>query len=432
MAVRSFALPDLGEGLTEADILGWLVAEGDEVALNQPIVEVETAKAAVEVPSPWSGRVRHLHVGAGQTVAVGSPIIDIDTEGLVESAAAEKAGAPPASAHAPRPEAMLVGSGPKPAATRRRPRIVAQPGRVAHAPGASAAPSGDVGDVGDVTVLAKPPVRKLARDLGVDLRTVHGSGPAGSITRDDVCAAQPVKPQPGGALRGERVPVTGLRKAMAQAMTQSAFTAPHAAVFLTVDATETVRLRGALAATAEFAGVPLTPLTVIAKAACVAARRQPLINSQWDAATSEVVLLDQVNLGIAVATPRGLLVPNIKDAGSLSLVELAAALAQLTTTARDGHTRPPDLAGGTFSITNVGIFGVDGGIPILNPGESAILAVGTIRPTPWVHDGQLAVRDVVQLTLSFDHRVIDGQVAAQFLADVGRLISDPRLLLACA
>lgn len=228
------------------------------------------------------------------------------------------------------------------------------------------------------------------------------------------------------------MPLHGLRKAMADAMTQSAFTAPHATVFLTVDATETLRLRTALAARPEFAAAPITPLAVVARAVCVAVRETPLINSGFDAAAQEIVLHDQINLGIAVATPRGLLVPNIKDAGNLSLVALASALGELTMTAREGHTRPADLAAGTLTITNVGVFGVDGGTPILNPGESAILCLGAIKPQPWVHQGELAVRDVVQLSMSFDHRIVDGQVASQFLAAVGAMVTDPRLLLALA
>jgi 2-oxoisovalerate dehydrogenase E2 component (dihydrolipoyl transacylase) len=415
MALRHFALPDLGEGLTEADILGWLVKEGDEVTLNQPIVEVETAKAAVEVPSPWAGRVTQLHAPQGQTVAVGSPLITIDT--------ADGSGEDTQDADEPR-EAMLVGYGPRPAQTRRRPRIATARG--ASEP-VSSAPA-------DVTVLAKPPVRKLARDLGVDLRTVRGSGPSGSITREDVGAvAAPAKtPANTGVsaeVPGERIALHGVRKAMAEAMTRSAFTAPQASVMLTVDAAETMALRGMLASRPEFAEIPLSPLALVARAVCVAARRAPLINSRLDEDAGEIVLHEQLNLGFAVATPRGLIVPNIKDAGGLSLPELAAALNTLITTAREGHSRPADLSGGTLSITNVGVFGVDGGTPILNPGESAIVCLGTIAPRPWVHQGELAIREIVTLSMSFDHRVIDGQVASQFLADVGAMVADPRLLL---
>ena len=419
MTLRHFALPDLGEGLTEADILGWLVVEGQEVRLNQPIVEVETAKAAVEVPSPWAGRVLELHATQGQTVSVGSTIISIETD-------PEASGSGGEASHG---QSMLVGYGPRPVGARRRRRV--EP----------------VIEPTDISVLAKPPVRKLARDLGVDLRHVRGSGPAGTITREDVGAAG----APEGAVSGHpagsrqilslpellaagdtRVPLTGLGKAMASAMTESAFTAPHATVFMTVDATETVALRAALAGQPGFETTPITPLAVTARAVCVAARRAPLMNSRFDVEAGEVILLDKVNLGIAVATPRGLLVPNLKDAGSLSLQELAGALRELSVTARDGHTRAADLADGSICITNIGVFGVDGGTPILNPGESAILCLGTIRPTPWVYEGAVAIREVVQLSLSFDHRVIDGQIASQFLADVGAMLTDPRLLLARA
>ncbi|HEX4016973.1 MAG TPA: dihydrolipoamide acetyltransferase family protein [Frankiaceae bacterium] len=420
MALRHFSLPDLGEGLTEADILGWLVKEGDDVTLNQPIVEVETAKAAVEVPSPWAGKVTQLHAPQGQTVAVGSPLITIDVAG------AEAAAGAAAQGEAPR-EAMLVGYGPSPARKGRRPRIAAARGSAALV---SSAPA-------DVTVLAKPPVRKLARDLGVDLRSVRGSGPAGSITRDDVGAAghpatgakSPANNGVSAHVPGERIALHGVHKAMAEAMTRSAFTAPQASVMLTVDATATMALREVLATRPEFAEVPLSPLALIARAVCVAASRAPLINSSLDDGAGEIVLHEQLNLGFAVATARGLIVPNVKDAASLSLPQLAAALNALITIAREGHTRPADLSGGTLSITNVGVFGVDGGTPILNPGESAIVCLGTIAPRPWVRDGDLAIREVVTLSMSFDHRVIDGQVASQFLADVGAMVTDPRLLL---
>jgi 2-oxoisovalerate dehydrogenase E2 component (dihydrolipoyl transacylase) len=416
-ALREFALPDLGEGLTEAEILQWLVAPGDTVVLNQPVVEVETAKAAVEVPTPLVGIVREVHAQAGDTVRVGAPLISVEVTG---AAAEGDAG-----------EAMLVGYGPRPAAERRR-RL-----RRAESPPVAPVRALPVQTPrADVTVLAKPPVRKLARDLGIDLRTVSGTGPSGSITRDDLAGApHPAAHEaPAPPVAGELHKPSGMHRAMAEAMTRSAFTAPHATVFLTVDATETMRMRTALRARPEFADVALTPLALIARAVMVAVRAQPLVNAGWlegeGDGGAQIQVYDRINLGIAVATPRGLLVPNVKDAGSLTLIELAAAIAELTTTARDGRTRAGDLAGGTFSITNVGVFGVDGGTPILNPGESAILCLGTIKPAPWVHEGVLAVREVVQLSLSFDHRVIDGATAARFLADVGEMIVDPRLLLA--
>jgi 2-oxoisovalerate dehydrogenase E2 component (dihydrolipoyl transacylase) len=275
--------------------------------------------------------------------------------------------------------------------------------------------------------LAKPPVRKLARDLGVDLRALDGSGPGGVITRDDVqSAAVPASAQPGT----RREPVRGVRRATAAAMVASAFTAPHVTEFLAVDVTATMALRDRLRATRDYADVPLSPLAFVAKAVCLALRRTPVLNARWDEPAGEIVHHDRVGLGIAAATPRGLLVPRIRDADTLSLRELATALHELATTARTGRTAPADLTGGTFTITNVGVFGVDTGTPILNPGEAGILAVGAIKEAPWVVDGALAVRTVCQLALSFDHRLVDGEQGSRFLADVGALLTDPGLALA--
>jgi pyruvate dehydrogenase E2 component (dihydrolipoamide acetyltransferase) len=298
--------------------------------------------------------------------------------------------------------------------------------------------------------LAKPPVRKLARDLGLDLRTVTGTGPGGVITRDDVrgvaagsaAAAEAATVAGGGAETGgaapgvtpaepgtRREPVRGVRRATADAMVASAFTAPHVTEFLAVDVTATMALRDRLRDTREYADVPLSPLAFIAKAVCLALRRTPVLNARWDEAAGEIVYHDRVRLGIAAATPRGLLVPTVRDADTLSLRALAGALHELTTTARAGRTPPADLTGGTFTITNVGVFGVDTGTPILNPGEAGILAVGAIRQAPWVVDGALAVRTVAQLALSFDHRLVDGEQGSRFLADVGALLTDPGLAL---
>jgi pyruvate dehydrogenase E2 component (dihydrolipoamide acetyltransferase) len=296
-------------------------------------------------------------------------------------------------------------------------------------------------------VLAKPPVRKLARDLGVDLGTVTGSGDGGVITRADVeaaaqAAAQPAaRPEPAAATaapaaatwdaaREQRIPIKGVRKHTAAAMVASAFTAPHVTEWLTVDMTETMRLRDRVAASREFAGVKVSPLVFAARALLLAVRRHPMVNSAWDEQAQEIVVKEYVNLGIAAATPRGLVVPNIKDAGRLTTRELAEAIKELTDTARAGRTTPADMAGGTITITNVGVFGVDGGTPILNPGETAILALGAVRETPWVVDGQLTVRQVCQLSLSFDHRIVDGQLGSEFLADIAAMLSDPGLALA--
>ena len=294
---------------------------------------------------------------------------------------------------------------------------------------------------GAVTVLAKPPVRKLAKDLGVDVAALSGTGPHGSVTRADVEAAavpdralsadivEPVTPF-DPATRERRVPVKGVRKAIAAAMVGSAFTAPHVTEFVTLDITPTMELLGRLKALPEFAAVKVTPLLLVAKALLLAVRRNPLVNSTWDDAAQEIVVKDYVNLGIAAATPRGLLVPNIKDADAMTLVQLAGALAQLVETAREGRTSPGDMARGTITITNVGGFGVDSGTPILNPGESAILCFGAVRPMPWVVDGEVVVRQVTQLAMSFDHRNVDGQLGSQFLSDIARVLADPATALA--
>ncbi|HET7530281.1 MAG TPA: dihydrolipoamide acetyltransferase family protein [Mycobacteriales bacterium] len=478
---RDFKLPDLGEGLTEGEILKWFVQPGDEVRLNQPIVEVETAKAAVEIPSPYAGVVSAVHHGEGETVDVGSPIItfDVDPSGSSvdgqSDAPANGAGEPPASGPpqsrvaaaadmvpqvphepglvgSPAPKAdseekieVLVGTGPKSGKLTRRPRkstaaadAPQQPARVsAAAVGARAA---EVAGAAQVHVLAKPPVRKLARDLGVDLRSLTGSGPGGTITRTDVEAAADggpaATPAPARvvdfdpATREQRIPIKGVRKQMAAAMVSSAYSAPHVTIFTTVDVTPMMETVERLKTLREFADLRVSPLLVVAKALLLAVKRNPLVNSTWDDAAQEIVVKDYVNLGIAAATPRGLIVPNIKDAGSLTLPELAAELQQLVTTARDGRTAPADMQGGTITITNVGVFGVDNGTPILNPGESAILCFGAVRDMPWVHDGALAVRKVTQLSLAFDHRIVDGQLGSQFLADVATMLADPALFLA--
>jgi pyruvate dehydrogenase E2 component (dihydrolipoamide acetyltransferase) len=304
-----------------------------------------------------------------------------------------------------------------------------------------ALPDGD--QRGSLVPLAKPPVRKLAKDLGVDLRALTGSGPGGVITREDVHAAatapavepgpeEPAEPAATVGTAGQgtaggvrREPIRGVRKATAAAMVQSAFTAPHVTEFLAVDVTETMALRDRLRTSRPFADVKLTPLAFVAKAVCLAARRTPAVNASWDEQAGEIVYYDRVQLGIAAATPRGLVVPKIRDADTLDLHGLAVALGELTATARAGKTAPADLVGGTITITNVGVFGVDTGTPILNPGEAAILAVGSIKPAPWVVDGQLAVRTVCRLALSFDHRLVDGEQGSRFLADVGALLEDP-------
>jgi pyruvate dehydrogenase E2 component (dihydrolipoamide acetyltransferase) len=426
---EDFRLPDLGEGLTEAEILQWLVAVGDEVRLNQPIVEVETAKAAVEIPSPYAGVVTALHHAAGDTVDVGSPIISFQvSDGPAIQGGDLVPSAPKADAE--EQVAVLVGSGVKTGKLTRRARKPAAAAAVAEpAPVALA----------EVHVLAKPPVRKLARDLGVDLRGVGGSGPNGTVTRDDVHAAVggahststspavAVAPRPDfdPATREQRIPIKGVRKATAAAMVASAFTAPHVTEFVTVDVTPMMELAKRLRTHPDFTGLKVSPLLLVARALLLAVRNHPMINSSWDDAAAEIVVKDYVNLGIAAATPRGLIVPNIRDAGGLSLPQLAAALEALVATARDGKTSPAAMQHGTITITNVGVFGIDAGTPILNPGESAILCFGAVREQPWVHEGALAVRQVTTLALSFDHRIVDGQLGSEFLSDLAGMLTDP-------
>jgi 2-oxoisovalerate dehydrogenase E2 component (dihydrolipoyl transacylase) len=483
--LRQFKLPDVGEGLTEGEILSWLVAVGDTVTVNQPLCEVETAKAAVELPSPFAGTVTELLFEVGTTVDVGAPIITIDIGGdaapVGEPAGTGLIGEQTANGRT----SVLVGYGPRNTDAKRRPRrngtaaaaratapqvlpeadhgsagdrppllATAPDARVkpvrhggletgraaeAHVSAADttpAPPTSSVPGQGALRPLAKPPVRKYAKDLGVDLTTVTGTGAGGVITRADVDAAlatpTPTPSAPGSESgRGDtRIPIKGVRKHTAAAMVASAFTAPHVTEFLTVDVTRMMKLRGRIAARPEFAGVKVSPLLFVAKALLLAAGRYPMVNSSWDEAAQEIVVHGSVNLGIAAATPRGLVVPNVKDAGRLSLAELAGALADLTATARAGKTQPADMTGGTMTITNVGVFGVDTGTPILNPGESAILAFGAVRAMPWVHKGKVVPRQVTQLALSFDHRIIDGELGSRFLADVGTLLHDPGAALA--
>ncbi|MDT7726967.1 MAG: hypothetical protein QOI21_3543 [Actinomycetota bacterium] len=424
---KQFPLSDTAEGLTEADILSWHVKPGDTVTVNQIVVEIETAKAAVELPIPWAGVVTELHVEPGQTVEVGTPILtmDVDPGGTA---------APVAAPEPPAEEEMkpLVGYGSKTVVTTRRSR------KGAEAPSPAAPPvpvaAAPVAINGGHVPLAKPPVRKLAKDLGVDLRTLVGSADGGVITREDVhlaangtAAAVMSTVDPG--TRERRVPIKGVRKATANAMVQSAFTAPHVTEFLTIDVTPMMELREKLKNTSAFKGIKLSPLAFAAKAVCLAVKRTPDINAVWDEQAQEIVYKDYVHLGIAAATPRGLMVPKVRDADAMTLAELAIALGELTDTARQGKTTPADMANGTFTITNVGVFGVDTGTPIINPGESAILCLGAIKDAPWVVDGQLAVRKVLQLSLSFDHRVIDGQQGSEFLADVGALLADPAIAI---
>lgn len=440
MSVSQFNLPDVGEGLTEAEIVSWKVKPGDHVKVNDVIVEIETAKSLVELPCPFAGVVETLLVDEGVTVDVGTPIIAVRTGGDGGSSAPAPVPAEAAPAAEPEGErqAVLVGYGPRTTAAKRRPRkgAVAAPEPVAAAP--VAAPVAVPEPVAQVSVLAKPPVRKLAKDLGVDLATVTPTGPNGTISRGDVQAAvaapEPAPAAPSltpsgtgwdGLPRQERVAIRSVRKATAQAVTRSAFTAPHVTEFITVDVTRTMKLVERLRESREFRDVKLSPLAVLAKAVCIAARRTPDVNARWDEAAGEIVLQRYVNLGIAAATPRGLVVPNVKDADRLPLRELAVAINQLAATAREGRTPPEDMLGGTISITNVGVFGVDTGTPILPPGEAAIVAFGAVRKQPWVHNDEVKPRWVTTLALSFDHRLVDGEQGSRFLADLAALLEDP-------
>ena len=428
--LKQFKMPDVGEGLTEADILRWDVKPGDTVKVNQTLVEVETAKAAVELPSPYAGVVTELHAAEGDTVDVGTPIITIDVAASAPAAAAaaQPAAAETAAAEPEERQSVLVGDGPR-GATRRRARKAAPDTPSAH-PAFNVAPTQPPADAPETRhrVLAKPPVRQLAKSLGVDLATVQPTGPNGTVSRADVEQAA-AAPTPARAVapagRETRVPVKGVRKHTAAAMVASAFTAPHVTEFITVDVTATMELRDRTATRPDFRDVKVSPLVFVAKAVVLAARRTPEINASWDEDAGEIVLKHYVNLGIAAATDRGLVVPNVKDADQLSLRELALAIAELTETAREGKTSPADLAGGTITITNVGVFGIDTGTPILNPGEAGIVAFGAVRKMPWVVDDEIVPRWVTQLAVSFDHRMVDGQQGSQFLADVAAVLHDP-------
>ncbi len=503
--LKNFKLPDVGEGLTEADIVRWHVQPGDKITVNQIIVEIETAKAVVELPSPYAGVVADLLVPEGATADVGTPIISVQVgsgNGAAPTASAPASVAPVAAGPpvsdpelvTRRPEeggvepgiygtlapkevkeerqAVLVGYGVKLGTTKRRARK-ATPSATPAAPAAPAAPVASVASVAPVTraasaatrapaasaapvhpvvaepvesrasVLAKPPVRKLAKDLGIDLTQIVGTGANGLITRDDVQAAAattapasaavglaPVSPRVTSLAREERIPIRGVRKHMAAAMVTSAFKAPHVTEFLQIDITETIAATTRLKQLADFDGLRVSPLLLVAKALLVAAARHPMINSTWDEAAQEIVVRHYVNLGIAAATDRGLMVPTVKDAHAMSLPDLARAIGDLTETARAGKSTPADLSGGTITITNVGVFGVDTGTPIITPGEAAILAFGQVKDAPWVVDGQLAVRKVCTLALSFDHRIVDGALGSAVLRDVGAMLTAPLHILA--
>ncbi|KAB1663941.1 dihydrolipoamide acetyltransferase family protein [Pseudoclavibacter sp. CFCC 13611] len=494
---ETFALPDVGEGLTEAEIVNWLVKPGDSVVVNQAVVEIETAKSVVELPVPFAGTIEQLHADVGDIVEVGEPLVTVG----VTAAAAPSASAPqpsepqpaepvPATADtssSPRAEqrsaaataaavapkagrsadadeggANLVGYGASKRPKSRRTRRLAAHSTSQHTQtdahtggspnnGAAASRASTAGvhtqhprtGSPSLPAIARPPIRKLAKDLGVTLSEVTGTGHGGEVTRQDVVAnakqmsvfrnietpewpagREQVVPTSG---RDEVVKVHGVRRSIAKAMVSSAFTAPHVTVFVDVDATRTMEYVRRLKNSSAFAGVKVSPLLIMAKAVIWAAQRNPEVNSSFD--DERITIHHYVNLGIAAATPRGLLVPNIKEAQSLSLRELAQALGDLTATARAGRTPPEAMQHGTITITNIGVFGVDAGTPILNPGEVAITAMGAIRQKPWVVDGEVRPRFVTTVSASFDHRCVDGDVASRFTADVASVLEEPALLL---
>ncbi|MHC6591865.1 dihydrolipoamide acetyltransferase family protein [Arthrobacter sp. C152] len=495
MTLNKFNLPDVGEGLTEAEIVSWKVKPGDAVAINDVLCEIETAKSIVELPSPFAGTVSELLVQEGVTIDVGTAIISVSDdvsgdptpadvrapEAVVEQAQPVQ----PLYGKLPGDDARgsapaggpLVGSGPKADAVKRRPRKAApaaavsvnapevepvqphSPAEVTQAPAQAAAaapPASAVVDNrptlgGTITglvnrVLAKPPVRKIARDLGIDLADVVATGSRGEVTREDLVSYQAQrdaeldkadgfwgkagKPQDQ---RVERIPVKGVRKATAKAMVESAFSAPHVSIFVDVDASRTMEFVKRLKASRDFEGIRVSPLLILAKAVIWAAARNPSVNAAWvddtESGTAEIHVKHFMNLGIAAATPRGLMVPNIKNAQDLSLKELALALNNLATTARAGKTQPAEMQDGTLTITNIGALGIDTGTPIINPGEVAIVAFGTIKQKPWVLDGEVIPRWITTLGGSFDHRVVDGDLSARFMADVAAILEEPALLL---
>ncbi|GAA4371406.1 dihydrolipoamide acetyltransferase family protein [Paeniglutamicibacter cryotolerans] len=467
--MSTFNLPDVGEGLTEADIVGWKVAPGDTVVINQVFVEIETAKSLVELPSPFAGIVTELHAAEGQTLAVGAPLFSVEetagTPAPAPVAEAPGAGgeAVPVASEEPGP---LVGSGPKADAVKRRARTsrppAAAPAREVKAPVATAEAA--VRRVSSLPqaigrqaaaarpavaslvnrVLAKPPVRKIAKELGIDLAEVTGTGGQGEITRADLLSYQAQREaereaapnfwtlkDAEGDKRIERIPVKGVRKATAKAMVESAFTAPHVSIFVDVDASRTMEFVQRLKKSRDFEGIKVSPLLILARAVIWAAARNPSVNASWVEVENgaEIQVKHFMNLGIAAATPRGLLVPNIKDAQDLNLRELAIALNELASTAREGRTRPESMGNGTLTITNIGALGIDIGTPIINPGEVAIVAFGTIKQKPWVVAGEVVPRWITTLGGSFDHRVVDGDLSARFMADVAAIMEEPALLL---
>lgn len=463
MSEEIFLLPDVGEGLVEAEIVEWKVQVGDVVALNQPLVDIETAKATVELPSPYAGTIVTLHGNPGDVMEVHQPLITFEVGGTGATKAKAKTSTKPtptATIDEPVAEvasdegrqAVLVGYGvanEEGVATRKHRRQGAAPSAPVEAPPSAAAA---VTSSPGLAPRSTPPVRLYAKQHGVDVAALQGTGPDGLITRDDVERVLNASATPTASTRvstpitgptttsrfvgreieswssgpkEERIAVKGVLRSMSEAMVQSAFSAPHAVVWVRVDATRTVELLESLKKHPGLAGVRLSPLTITALAVCDAARNFPGINSSFDAEAHEVIVRRSVNLGIAAATDRGLIVPNIKGADQLDLVAMASALNLLVEKARAGTTTPNEMIGTTITITNVGPYGVDAAMPILPPGTGAILAIGQIAKAPWVVNDEVVVRHVVELAMSFDHRQIDGAMASAVLAHMGRFLSDP-------
>lgn len=458
--IEEFHLPDLGEGLTEAEVVQWLVAPGDTVTLNQTLAEVETAKAVVELPSPYDGTVTTLHADAGSTVAVGSPLIAFEVAGDEPEDAAPAATVAADVAAEEKTPPNLVGYGAAPSSKARPMRRARRAGGVTVAADTAvleAAPHDVLPEVAATAQLGErprstPPVRAYAKRLGVDIVLVAAEVGDRVITREDIeayaervgfggtdggeadaaatttagrSAQEPTTGERETRERATRIPIRGVRKHTAAAMVQSAFTAPHVTTFHTVDVTETMDLIASLREDRALAEHRIGPLVIVAKAVCLALARTPGLNSRWDEAAGEIVQPHYVDLGIAAATDRGLIVPNIRDADQMTLPELADALRALTETARSGKTSPAELAGGTFSITNIGVFGIDAGTPILPPGQSGILAVGAVRRQPWEYRNEIALRQMMTLSLSFDHRIVDGAEGARFVKDVADILEQP-------
>ncbi|WP_327268955.1 2-oxo acid dehydrogenase subunit E2 [Streptomyces sp. NBC_01218] len=467
--VLEFTLPDLGEGLTEATIVRWLVEVGDVVAVDQPVVEVETAKALVEVPCPYGGVVTVRFGEEGEELPVGAPLV---TVAVGSAAGAASVDAPtPGPARSPSPEAEAPGDTPEssgnvlvgygtaaPAARRRRvrpqlvPAAAPDPAAAATAPAPRAVPAGPGPSAGGPAVSAgartgagpvaviSPLVRRLARQHGLDLRKLAGSGPDGLILRSDVEAtireAAVVGEHAAGAVEaavplpasetGERVALRGLRGLVADKLSRSRTEIPDATCWVDADATELMAARAAMNGAA---GPKVSILALLARICAAALAKFPELNSTVDASAREIVLLPSVHLGFAAQTDRGLVVPVVRDAHTRSVDSLAAELARLTEASRDGKLTPAELTGGTFTLNNYGVFGVDGSTPIINHPEAAMLGVGRIVPKPWVHGGELAVRHVVQLSLTFDHRVCDGATAGGFLRYVADCVEQPAILL---